>query len=118
MNPYPEEMNRRLAGVLEDAGGRIVVSGHTDDVPIATAQFRSNWELSASRAVTVVHELLGNADLSPQKVKIEGLAATRPVDDNRTAQGRARNRRVEITVVYGHDEEILADSPGAVPRPP
>jgi chemotaxis protein MotB len=109
---------RRLAGVLEGSRGRIVVSGHTDDVPIATAQFRSNWELSACRAVTVVHELLGNADLAPQRVKIEGLAATQPVDDNRSAQGRARNRRVEITVVYGQDEEILLDSPGAVPSPP
>jgi chemotaxis protein MotB len=114
--PFKPVLNR-LAGILRRTKGRIVVSGHTDNLPIATAEFRSNWELSACRAVTVVHELLGSGELSQQRVKIEGLAATQPIDDNSTARGRARNRRVEITVVYGKDEETDATPMRAIPDP-
>lgn len=101
----------RMAHSLETAGGDIVVSGHTDDVPINTPRFRSNWELAASRAVTVLHELLRFGDLEEDDLELHGFGATRPIADNGTPEGRAENRRVEVTVVYDVDQ-----APSELPR--
>ena len=89
---------RKIAQVLAGTRGEIAVAGHTDDVPIATSRFRSNWELSAARSVTVVHELLNDAALDAGRFQVEGYADSQPLADNATSQGRARNRRVEIVV--------------------
>jgi len=99
---------QRVREALEETGGgdMIVVSGHTDDRPIATGRFRSNWDLSAARAASVVHFLTADGGLPPEHFRIEGYADTRPRADNATPEGRAKNRRVEIAVVYGRDEEI------------
>lgn len=75
---------------------RIETSGHTDDVPIATNVFPSNWELSAARAAAVARYLLSYASIDPRRVKIAGYAEYRPLDSEFTVDGRARNRRVEI----------------------
>lgn len=94
---------RKIGQALETIPGTLLVSGHTDNVPIATDRFRSNWELSAARAVTVVHKLIEAGKVEPQRLTVEGYADTRPVDTNATAEGRARNRRVEITIVQGQE---------------
>lgn len=75
----------------------IVVEGHTDNVPIQTARFPSNWELSAARASSVVRQLEARG-LNPTRLRATGLADTRPLASNDTPQGRAQNRRVEITL--------------------
>lgn len=78
--------------------GKIVVSGHTDDVPITTDRFRSNWDLSAARAVSVVHYLTRQIQIAEHRLVVQGMADTRPLAPNDTPANRARNRRVEIVV--------------------
>jgi chemotaxis protein MotB len=75
----------------------ISVEGNTDNVPIHSAQFPSNWELSTARASTVVQYLIAHS-VSPNRLTASGNAEQRPIDSNATAAGRARNRRVEIVM--------------------
>jgi chemotaxis protein MotB len=75
----------------------IVVEGHTDNVPIQTARFPSNWELAAGRAGSVVRHLQSRG-LNPTRLRASGFADTRPIASNATPEGRAANRRVEITM--------------------
>lgn len=99
---------------LIDIEGRIIVAGHTDNIPIKTARFRSNWELSSSRAVTVVHELLELDTIPKKRFVIEGHGDSHPLVKNDTAKNRALNRRVELIIVQSEEEdqvnEISADS--------
>ena len=95
----------RIGEILAEAGGKVVVAGHTDDVPIATERYRSNWELSASRAVSVVDALVDLSELGPGRLAIEGHAETQPLVSNDTAENRAKNRRVEIILIQGEDLE-------------
>lgn len=88
----------RIADVLARTNGEIFISGHTDDRPISTSRFRSNWDLSSARAVSVVHRLLRHPNLNRARVSAVGYADTRPISGNDTADGRAANRRVEIKV--------------------
>lgn len=88
---------------------RYQVEGHTDDVPIKTAQFPSNWELASARAIVVVRALV-EAGVPPDRVSGASYGEFRPVADNKSKEGRAENRRIEITVVPdlsqlpGHEE--------------
>lgn len=88
----------RIADTLARAKGKILVSGHTDDQPIATEQFRSNWDLSTERAVSVVHRLLQDKRIDQNRVTVQGFGASRPLSANDTPEGRSANRRVEITI--------------------
>lgn len=91
---------QRLQAALADVDGEIIVAGHTDNQPIRTAKFRSNWELSASRAVSVVHELLKAGKLPLERFVVEGHADGKPLVANDSAENRAKNRRVELTIVH------------------
>ena len=99
---------------LTDIQGRIIVAGHTDNIPIKTARFRSNWELSSSRAVTVVHELLALDAIPQERFVIEGHGDAHPLVNNDSPKNRALNRRVELVIVQGEEDdelnEISADS--------
>ena len=95
----------RIGEILAEAGGKVVVAGHTDNVPIATQRYRSNWELSASRAVSVVDALIDMSELGAGRLAIEGHAETQPLVSNDTAENRAKNRRVEIILIQGEDLE-------------
>jgi len=95
----------RVGQILKETEGRIIVSGHTDERPIATSHYRSNWDLSASRAVSVVHELIDVSRIPSARFSIEGLAETHPVAPNDSAENRAKNRRVEIKLLQGDDLE-------------
>jgi type VI secretion system protein ImpK len=86
----------RIAEELQRIDGQVVVTGHTDNQPIRSMRFPSNWHLSEERAKAVREKLVGK--LKPERVRSEGLADTQPVGDNATAAGRSRNRRVEITL--------------------
>ena len=77
---------------------RIVVEGHTDDTPISTAKFPSNWELAAGRASSVVRHLQSRG-LNPTRLSATGYAETRPIESNRTLQGQRANRRVDLILV-------------------
>jgi chemotaxis protein MotB len=84
--------------VLSFCSGDVLVAGYTDDRPIASGRYRSNWDLSAARAVSVVHELVLNRDVPAERVVAAGRAETNPLVANDTPENRARNRRVEIAI--------------------
>lgn len=94
----------KISGKLSNVPGKIIVAGHTDDIPISTLRFRSNWELSAGRAVTVAHALLSNPAVDPERVVVEGHADSKPLVPNDSRENRSRNRRVELVLVRGQDE--------------
>jgi len=79
--------------------GRLRVEGHTDNVPIHTAQFATNWELSTARASAIARLLLENGDLNPAELAAAGYAEYHPVATNATEDGRAENRRVDIILL-------------------
>jgi len=95
---------KKISRVFSDFNGIIIVSGHTDNIPIRSYRFRSNWELSSSRAVSVIHELVKEKPLANKQFEIAAFADTRPVDSNDTPIGRAKNRRVEITMDYSSNQ--------------
>jgi chemotaxis protein MotB len=88
-----EEVTKHLNTNLQ----LILVHGHTDNIPINTEQFPSNWELSSARAVAVVRKLQ-NLSVQPNRLSVEGHGEFRPIADNTTLEGRAENRRVVISI--------------------
>lgn len=95
----------RISAVLATKPGRIQVAGHTDSIPIRTGRFRSNWELSSARAVTVLHSLIRNKAIKQERVVVQGFAETKPLVDNKNAANRAKNRRVELVIIRGKDDD-------------
>jgi chemotaxis protein MotB len=88
---------RSVADILSKEDMPVEVEGHTDDIPIATAKFPSNWELSSVRASSVVRILIDNG-VPEKNLSVVGLAANQPLLPNTNAENRARNRRVTITI--------------------
>ncbi|RLJ16374.1 type VI secretion system protein TssL [bacterium endosymbiont of Escarpia laminata] len=105
LNPGFFDVITRITDVVAETPGNIVVAGHTDNIPISTQRFRSNWELSSARAVTVVHAMLSNSGLDPTRVLVEGHADSNPLAPNDSRENRAKNRRVELIIERGEDEE-------------
>ncbi len=93
----------KIRSTLIEVTGEITVAGHTDNRPITTRQFRSNWDLSASRAISVAHELINGGEkgknIHSGRIKVVGHADTRPIAPNDTIKNRAKNRRVEVVIV-------------------
>ncbi|MCG5528651.1 MULTISPECIES: flagellar motor protein MotB [Halorhodospira] len=92
----------RVAGVLSDTPGLIRVTGHTDDIPIRSDRFRSNFELSTARAISVVH-VFKDAGITPERLIAQGHGETRPLEPNDTPEQRARNRRVDVHLIEADD---------------
>ncbi len=88
----------KIRQLLSDTPGRISISGHTDNAPIHTERFRSNWDLSSARAVSVAHELMLGGAVAAKRISVSGHADTQPLDETDNDAARARNRRVEIIV--------------------
>ncbi len=97
--PGAADKIERIAKVLSQHGLDLRVEGHSDDQPIHTEEFRSNWELSTARAMTVLLLLVNDSAIDPAKVSVAGYGQYRPVADNATAEGRQMNRRVDLVVV-------------------
>jgi chemotaxis protein MotB len=91
----------KISTIIETIPGRITIAGHTDDVPIYTNRFRSNWELSVSRAVSVAHRLLSSNKIKKNRLTVSGFADTQPLFANDTKEHRRQNRRVEIIIEQG-----------------
>jgi chemotaxis protein MotB len=89
---------RSISRVLNTVPNQIQVEGNTDNRPIHTDEFPSNWELSAARAASVVH-LMSRMGIKPQRLSATGYAEHRPVSDNDTESGRAKNRRVSLIIM-------------------
>lgn len=98
LRPEGASILANVAASLDSSQKRIAVEGHTDDVPINTGAFRSNWELSTQRAVEALRHLV-DLGLSPARVSAAGFGEQRPLAPNTTSEGRARNRRVEIAIL-------------------
>lgn len=92
-----------LGRILKPFDNPLRVEGHTDNIPIATASYPSNWELSSARAASVVHVLL-EANVVPQRLSVGGFGEYQPVADNTTGEGRNANRRVILVVLAGEGE--------------
>ncbi len=105
-----------IADELSKTKGNITVAGHTDDIPINTARFRSNWALSSARAVAVTHELLLDKRMDQSRFSIQAFADAKPLVDNDSAENRAKNRRVEIIISQAKGDLgiSLKDQPAAV----
>jgi chemotaxis protein MotB len=108
---------QRMGTVLNTMVGAITVSGHTDNVPISTSQFRSNWDLSVMRATTVAHQLIA-AGIAPERLLASGHADTQPRVPNDTPEHRALNRRIDITLItskrqHGFSAEQVVEASSA-----
>lgn len=99
----------RIASILAIRTYRLRIEGHTDNIPIHTAQMASNWELSTARATELVRVLIEGHRLAPERLSAAGYAQYHPIASNLTAQGRAQNRRVDI---------VILTSQGAKPASP
>ncbi|MCO7230792.1 OmpA family protein [Halomonas sp. CnH100-B] len=95
LTPQGQDVLERLSSVLETFDGQISVEGHTDNVPISTSRFPSNWELSVGRAIAVVRQL-ERQGIAISRMRAVGYADTQPMESNATSEGRAANRRVEL----------------------
>ena len=112
--PEAREALIQLSSVLKDFPHQLRVEGHTDNVPIHTEQFASNWELSAMRAVNIARFLAEEAHLAPGRLAASGYGEFHPIASNGTAEGRAQNRRVEIVIL----KTIQPDDVLGLPDPP
>ena len=98
-----------VAQVLSPTDFPILVEGHSDNLPISTPMFPSNWELSSARASSVVRLFIDNG-VAAKRLTATGYADQRPVEDNATPEGRGRNRRVAITI-ESRQPDTLSDVP-------
>ena len=103
--PGAAEKLRRTAEVLMQNGLDVRVEGHSDDQPIHTAIFQSNWELSTARAMSVLSLLLEQTDFPPSKISVAGYGPYHPIADNTTQEGRRANRRVDLVVLAPKSSE-------------
>jgi chemotaxis protein MotB len=97
-----------IVPVIIDIDNHIRIEGHTDDVPISTAEFRSNWELSTRRATEVVRYLVEGHSFPPERISAAGFSEFRPIAPNDTPENRALNRRIEIVVLKSAKDGHLA----------
>ncbi len=105
----------RIAKILSDHGYEIRVEGHTDNKPIRSTRFQSNWELSAARATEVVLLLIDRYGFDPRKISVAGYSEYRPIASNDSEEGRRMNRRVDLVVVAMAPRE--GPAPPASPAP-
>lgn len=94
-------------------GYEIVVSGHTDNLPINNWKYRSNWDLSSDRAINFMKVMLENPGLDPGRFSAVGHGEYRPVDTNDTVEGRAKNRRVEVSILRKYTDPAPTGAPSA-----
>ena len=126
LEPGAQALLSRLAGLLRDEPNPVRVEGHTDDRPIRSLRFPSNWELSAARAASVVHLFVREA-VAPQRLVMVGYGEHRPRVAGTTEAARNANRRVVLMVLAAPDhpearpadvpESLAAQAPGAAPAP-
>jgi chemotaxis protein MotB len=98
LQPQAYPLLRKLAALINDSPYNVFVEGHTDDIPIKTKEFPSNWELSTERAISVVKFFI-KENVKPEKLSASGYAQYHPLVPNITPENRARNRRVEINFI-------------------
>lgn len=113
--PEAQAMLSRIATMLTTLPNAVRIEGHSDTTPIRTSQYASNWDLSTARATRVVAFLVTTAGLAPSRLSAAGYAEFRPRASNATAEGRARNRRVDLVLL--NDATTRAEEPAGSTRP-
>lgn len=99
LQPAFTQLLDQVGKTISQSNGRIYIEGHTDNVPVVfNERFKSNWDLSGARAGAVADRISGVSGIAPGRMSVSGYADTRPLDNNSTAAGRGRNRRIEIIV--------------------
>ncbi len=109
LGPRAQNIITTVASLLSNLPNSIRIEGHTDNIPIHTFRFYSNWELSTARATNVLHYLVQKKNISPDRLSAAGYGEFKPVADNSSEAGRASNRRVDIVVL---DEAFGKFEPG------
>lgn len=105
LKPGAEQALEAVIRILRDYNMNLVIRGHTDDVPFRSAQFPSNWELSATRATTVLRYLMERGGFPPARMRAVGYAGSRPLVPNNSEENRMKNNRVEF---YYHSPDALS----------
>mgnify|MGYP005848075447 CR=1 FL=1 len=113
LTPQARKIVRKVGQILLTTDNYIRVEGHTCDLPIHTARFPSNWELSTARATSVVQELLRTVNFPPQRLSASGYGEYRPVVPNTSETNRQQNRRVDFVVLRSRYKEV---EPGVPPE--
>ncbi len=115
IKPETRQVLDKIYEIIKELPNPVEVEGHTDNIPISTERFPSNWELSTARAGAIVRYLIAKG-ISPERLKASGYADTRPIASNATPEGRAQNRRVEIVILNIRGSELTAPQTGGSPR--
>ncbi len=113
LQPKFRPLVRQIAELVKDIPGIVRVSGHTDNQRLDSELYRSNWDLSAQRAVSVAQEMEKVRGFSHQRLQVRGMADTQPLGPNDTEAQRSRNRRVEISIMQG--EPLYSDEVPSLP---
>ena len=106
IKPESQKKIIEIGKILNQLGNYMRVEGHTDNVPISNGEFSSNWKLSCARAANVTEFFISNCGIQPQKLSAVGYGEYRPIADNSTEEGRAKNRRVDIIIVNSKFNKI------------
>ncbi|MDR9830141.1 flagellar motor protein MotB [Vibrio sp. FNV 38] len=112
LQPKFRPLVRQIADLVKDVPGMISISGHTDNQRLDSELYRSNWDLSSQRAVSVAQEMEKVRDFPYQRMRVQGLADTKPIVPNDNEAMRSQNRRVEISIMQG--EPIFSDEVDAI----
>lgn len=100
LKPEVQATLKTIADILaKNLKSKIIIEGHTDNIPIHTRKFRDNWELSTERSLSVLNYILDKTSLSPTRISCQGFGAYSPVAANDTRENRQKNRRVDIVVI-------------------
>ena len=104
----------KVAGILQDEAAqfKVGIEGHTDNVPIKVSGWKSNWELSTSRSLNVLHHMVEKEGISPERLSAIGYGEFSPVAPNDSREGRQANRRVEI-VIFPNTTKVKGEHPAA-----
>jgi chemotaxis protein MotB len=105
----------KIASTIAKLPNSVRLEGHTDSIPIHTARFRSNWELSAARSIAMLEALSSRYNIPSSRMAIAGYADSMPVDSNDTEEGRAHNRRVDVVIL--NQQVIMKNSQSVEPTP-
>jgi len=113
-----EPILNRVAEVLKGLNAYFMIEAHTDDLRVDSPDYPSNWELSAARASTVVRYFIEGHYIDPTRLTLMGAGQYRPIADNATPEGRAKNRRIDIYIVPNGTDRTALRSPASEGRPP
>lgn len=99
ISPGGYEVLNEIADKIQSVANLVVIEGFTDNIPIQTDDFPSNWELSVARAIGVARFMIDDMNIEEERISVSGFGEQRPIDTNHTEEGRANNRRIEITIL-------------------